>query len=211
MNTFDRPPVVAPNRQRRQALLVLMLGLLVAAAAIYVAVQDSSSAAATPPTALISGASGFPVASMQGIDNSGTRPDAGHVAPNFAFYLADGSTATLADYRGRPVVVNFWASWCDPCRREMPDLVRLYEVHKDEGLVVLEVNVSESEEAVAAFVQELGMTMPVIMDARSEVLDAYKSQSLPTSIFIDRQGMIQVRWLGFLTPDLMEAHVRKIL
>lgn len=189
---------------------MLLLGLLAAAGAIYLAFQDSQTALTASKNQASSAAS-FPVASLFGIDNSQAHPVVGQHAPNFAFQKADGSTVTLADFRGQPVLVNFWATWCGPCRQEMPDLVRLYETHTDEGLVILEVNVAESPEAVSTFVQEFGMTMPVIMDSRGEVMDAYKTQSLPSSFFIDREGTIQVRWIGFLSSDLMETHLEKIL
>lgn len=207
MNAFsvDIPPT-GPNHQRRQALLVLLLGLLAAAGAIYLAMQDSQT-----PVMQVSSKNSFPVASLFGIDNSKTEPSAGYQAPNFAIHTPDGNTITLADYQGRPVLINFWASWCEPCRREMPDLVYLYEKHKEEGLVIIEINVAESPEPVTAFVREFGMTMPVLIDPRGEVMDAYKSQVLPSTFFIDRNGTIQVRWIGFLPLERMEEHLDKIL
>ena len=208
MDTQSSLPSV--DTQRRQALLVLLLGVLVAVAALFVAIRHQQQPIAGAPSALPS-VDGFPVLTVQGIDNSDARPEAGYPAPAFVFHLADGSTVDLRDYRGRPVILNFWATWCPPCRQEMPDLVRLYQAHKDEGLVILEINEAESEDAVRAFVQELPLPMPILLDSRGEVLDVYKSQSLPTSIFIDRQGVIRVRWLGYMNADLMEENAQKIL
>lgn len=207
---MDSQSLPSVNKQRRQALLVLLLGVLAAMAALYVAIQQRQQPVADVSSAPTS-VDGFPVLTVQGIDNSDARPEVGYPAPAFAFHLADGSTVDLRDYRGRPVILNFWATWCPPCRQEMPDLVRLYEAHKDEGLVILEINEAESESAVRAFAQELSLPMPILLDSRGEVLDVYKSQSLPTSIFIDRQGVIRVRWLGYMNADLMEEHAQKIL
>ncbi|RME43502.1 MAG: hypothetical protein D6791_15285 [Chloroflexi bacterium] len=197
------------SRQRRQALVVLILGLALAAVAVILALQSKS--AVSPPTDLVMGQDTFPVASLAGIDNANALPEPGHPAPNFAFRLPDGSSVTLADYRGQPVLINFWASWCGPCRLEMPELVKAYETHKDDGLVVLEVNVAESNETVAAFVAEFNMTMPVIIDARQEVMALYKTQSLPSSFFVDRDGIVQRRWIGFLDSQILEENLATIL
>ncbi len=199
-----------PRTSRRQALLVLALGLLIGGVALFLALRQRP-ASATPPTSLIARAGIYPVASLFAIDNSKAQPDPSHPAPNFAIHLPDGSAASLADYRGRPVILNFWATWCPPCRLEMPDLVRAYEAHKDEGLVILAIDDAEAHDQVTAFVKEFGMTMPVIIDPQGDVMTAYKTNSLPSSFFIDRNGIVRVRWIGFLTPDMLEQSLRTIL
>ncbi len=198
-----------PLSRRKQALFAAMIaaGVLLA----LLAWQLSRGPAPDLATDLQFVEGAFPVASLFRIDNRGAQPDAGHPAPDFAIHPPEGGNLTLADYRGRPVVINFWATWCGPCRLEMPDLVRLHETYRDQDLVILEINVAESHNAVAAFVAEFGMTMPVILDPRGDIQAAYKTQSLPATFFIDREGVIQLRWIGLITPDMLEQGVRNIL
>lgn len=197
--------------RRYQAWLLLVLGLVVGGVAIVLAWREQREQSVSPPTALVAEAGVYPVASLFGVDNGDTQPDAGHPAPDFVIHLPDGSTSSLAAYRGQPVVINFWATWCPPCRAEMPELIRAYERYRDQGLVVLAVNEAEAHDQVAVFVQELGLTMPVIIDPRGEVMAAYKTNSLPSTFFIDRRGVVRVRWVGMLTPDVLEQHLRAIL
>lgn len=189
---------------------MLVLGLTIGAAALFLALRQRP-AATTPPTSLVASAGIYPVASLFAIDNSKTQPDPSHPAPNFAIHLPDGSTTNLTGYRGRPVILNFWATWCPPCRLEMPDLVRAYEAHKHEGLVILAIDDAEAHEQVAAFVKEFGMTMPVIIDPQGDVMATYKTNSLPSSFFIDRNGVVRLRWIGLLTPDALEQGLQTIL
>ncbi len=184
--------------------------MIVGGVAIFLVVRDRPSAP-TPPTGRVEEGGVHPVASLFDIDNSGAQPDPGQPAPDFTIHLPDGSSAHLSDYRGRPVVLNFWATWCPPCRQEMPALVEAFETHQEDGLVVIAINESEGHELVSAFVAEFGMTMPVVIDPQGEVMRAYKTQSLPSSFFIDPNGMVRVRWLGFLTPNALEQNLRSIL
>jgi peroxiredoxin len=197
-------------QRRYQALLLLALGILAGGTAIVLAWREQEQTVA-PPAALVVEAGVYPVASLFGVDNNAAQPDAGHPAPDFVIHLPDGSTTSLAAYRGRPVVINFWATWCPPCRLEMPELIRAFERYHDQGLVVLAINDAEAHEQVAAFVREFGLTMPVIIDPRGEVMQAYKTNALPSTFFIDRRGVVRVRWIGVLTPDVLEQHLRTIL
>ncbi len=140
-----------------------------------------------------------------------TPPVVGQMAPDFEMVYPDGRRVRLSDLRGKPVVVNFWASWCGPCRVEMPELVRVYEAHRSEGLVILAVNLQESAGEVQAFVEEFDMRFPVILDPDGRVADRYQIRSLPSSIFIDRDGMIAARWIGLLTPSMLQKHLERIL
>lgn len=147
---------------------------------------------------------GFPVADLV---QEGS-PDIGDTAPNFAFFLADGRGADLASLRGRPVVLNFWATWCGPCRAEMPDLVALHE--SDPELVVLEVNVGEELPAVEAFAAEFGMNMTVVLDQEDLIRRAYEVRNMPTTVFIRADGTIGARWAGFLAGEQLSGFVEQI-
>lgn len=136
----------------------------------------------------------------QGI-NEGTR------ARDFTLKTMDGGKASLSDYRGSPVLINFWATWCAPCRAEIPDFEAVYQAHKDEGFVVLGVNVEESQQAVESFVAEMGMTYPVLLDEHGQVMSEYRSQGLPMSLLLDQEGVIQVRHVGLLSGDKLEEYL----
>ena len=216
-----------PNTQRRLALLAILLGLLVGVAFVYVYIS-SDSGSETPAVAsrsddsasgqgsadaiaMLLDADKIPVASAKGINNTGAQPTVGHPAPNFVMQYEDGSSAALRDLSGRPILINFWATWCPPCRREMPDLIEAYETHKDEGLIVIEVNSAETAAQVADFVEQFNVTAPVILDARNEVMTIYRTNSLPASFFIDRAGVIQAHWPGFMDKDTLDELLGKIL
>ncbi|HHB91227.1 MAG TPA: redoxin domain-containing protein [Anaerolineae bacterium] len=192
----------------------LFIGLVVAGVVLILIagvlwVQNGARGAAPADTSQIP--DGLAIATLAGVKNRGTQPAEGHNAPNFAFRYPDGSTYTLADFQGQAVIVNFWATWCPPCRREMPGLVKAYEAYKEEGLMILEVDVADPPEAVAQFVQEYNMTMPVILDQREEVTRLYRTNSFPTSFFIDREGVIQLRWVGYLPEDQLALNLKRIM
>jgi len=144
----------------------------------------------------------------------GPLPAIGAVAPDFTLKTLDGGEVSLSQFRGRPVLINFWASWCPPCRLEMPDLVRAYEAHKDEGFVLLGINLTfqDSIPDVQAFVEEFNMTFPVLLDETGEVtLDRYRLLGLPMSVFVDRTGLIAHMRIGALTGGQIDEFVADIL
>jgi len=198
------------NRNRQIAIGVLIVGLILAAVAIFMLIsKDADSGNPTADAGDVPG--NLAVATLDGIQNSGAQPVQGKPAPNFAFRYPDGKTIALADFKGHPVIVNFWATWCPPCRREMPGLVKAYETYKDDGLMIIEVDVGEPPETVAPFVEEHKMTMPVALDMRQEITRLYRTDSFPTSFFIDKDGVIQVRWVGYLPEDQLELNLKKIM
>ena len=148
--------------------------------------------------------SGFPVADRVAEGDTGV----GDPAPNFAFILADGRGADLASLRGKPVVLNFWATWCGPCRAEIPDLVALHEGNAD--VVVLEVNVREELAAIEDFAAEFGMMMPVVLDQEGEIGRAYGVRNMPTTVFIKADGTIGARWPGFLAGEQLTEFVTQV-
>ncbi len=133
-------------------------------------------------------------------------------APNFVLKDLNGQEVSLTQFLGQPVVLNFWASWCAPCRLEMPIIEATYQKYKDKGLVVLAINSGESAEVARAFVDQTRLTFPVLLDQNLEVTNLiYRLRGLPVSIFIDREGNVVARHVGTLNERLMEEYVGKIV
>lgn len=195
---------------RQIAIIVLVLGVVLAAIALFMLFSNDQSSGGSADIGKMP--DGLAAASVSGAKKiSGAQPIKGKPAPNFAFKYANGDQFTLADFQGKPVIVNFWATWCPPCRREMPGLVKAYEAHKDEGLVIIEVDVAETPEQVAPFVAEKQMTMPVVLDQKQEITRLYRTDSFPTSFFIDKDGIIQARWVGYLPEDQLDLNLKSIM
>lgn len=118
-------------------------------------------------------------------------------APDFALPLRSGGTMRLADLRGKVILLNFWATWCVPCRTEMPALETLYQRHKEAGLVVLAINMDRlSSAGLEAFVKEVAVTFPIVLDPAWSTARLYQVRGLPTTYLIDRAGNIVVREVG---------------
>ena len=209
--TRQRQPQKSMDKNRQIALAILITGVVLAVVAGILLLSNHQSPSPTGAAVDIDTLDGLAVATLAGVKNKGTQPSQGKLAPNFALQYPNNKTLTLADFRGKPVIVNFWATWCPPCRREMPGLVKAYEAHKDEGLVIIEVDVAEPAEAVAQFVKSYQMTMPVVLDSRQEVTRLYRTDSFPTSFFIDKDGVIQARWVGYLPEDQLALNLTKIM
>jgi peroxiredoxin len=125
-------------------------------------------------------------------------PQRGFQAPDFALNAADGKTYRLSDLRGRPVLINFWASWCTPCRAEMPAIERVYRQFQGEGFLVLAINATsqDSRSDALQFVDQLELSFPILFDDEGEVFRRYQVRALPTSYFVDHQGVIQEVIIG---------------
>jgi peroxiredoxin len=128
----------------------------------------------------------------------------GQLAPEFELEDVRGQTVKLRDYRGQVVLINFWATWCSYCRIEFPDIQRAYESNQDKGFVVLAINVQDRKESVQAYVQELGLTFPVLLDPLGRASGPYKARGLPTSYFVDQQGVIVLKKVGPVNEPMIE-------
>ena len=139
------------------------------------------------------------------------RAQQGGTAVNFELDLLDGGSVALADYEGDVIVMNFWATWCPPCRAEMPGLNRFYEAHRDEGLVILAINAQEDAATVRPFIDANGFSFPVLLDLQGRVAQQYSTRSFPTTFIIDREGTIQHVQTGEISERELETIVLPLL
>jgi peroxiredoxin len=139
----------------------------------------------------------------------GGGPMVGQPAPDFALRDLDGAVHRLSDYRGQVVFINFWATWCPPCRQELPEIQAVYDDKKDAGLVVLEVNYQESATKAQDYWDQNGLTMPVLLDSSGEVVDQYRLIGLPDSFFVDRDGILREMHLGAISREDMLEKLEK--
>ena len=139
-------------------------------------------------------------------------PRRGAPAPTFTLQDLDGNTHNLTDYEGQVVIINFWATWCEPCREEMPDLQEIYDDYRDDGLVILGINADEPVDTVTAFVDEYNIDFPILLDTRPNVTRSYEVQAYPSTFFVDRDGRIRVdTYSGPLTASFIESQVLELL
>jgi cytochrome c biogenesis protein CcmG/thiol:disulfide interchange protein DsbE len=141
-------------------------------------------------------------------------PQKGFLAPDFALETAEGKTIRLSELRGQPVVLNIWASWCGPCRAEMPALQRVYQAYQAQGLEILGLNstAQDDRQLAQAFVAEQGLTFPILFDTQGEATRLYAVRALPTTYFIDAQGVIQeVVTGGPMAEALLRIRVEQLI
>ena len=139
--------------------------------------------------------------------------DAGNRAPDFTLTDINGETVKLSDYRGKKVLLNFWGTWCPPCKAEMPHMQKYYEKFKDEGIEILAVNATVTESSpdnVAKFVEDYGLTFTIPLDEKNQVSSLYEILSFPTSFFIDSDGVIRSGAIGGMTEEFIGNELRKL-
>jgi len=118
------------------------------------------------------------------------------MAPDFALADIDGAIHRLSDYRGQVVIVNFWATWCPPCREEMPSMQRAWEQIQDEDIVILAIDVGEDEDTIFTFTADYPVEFPLLLDLDSRVIQEWAVRGLPTTFIVDTQGRIAYRAIG---------------
>ncbi len=139
--------------------------------------------------------------------------EAGQAAPEFQLKDLRGQPVSLAGLKGKVVVIDFWASWCGPCRESMPFLEKLSKTYRDKGLVVLGVNIDNELKAAQKFLSEVPISFAVVNDAEKKVAKAYGPPTMPSSYLIDRQGRVRHVHAGFKTSDAkgIEGEILKLL
>lgn len=170
--------------------LLLALGAVLIATAAYLIVQTVAS-----PT----GFSTVPV-------------KVNYPAPELALSDTEGISRALVDYRGQVVLVNLWATWCPPCKEEMPALQSFYNKYRDQGFVVIAVNDGDPTADILQFVEDYRLSFPVWLDPTYIATEqAFKTLNLPSSFVIDRDGTVQLQWVGGITFKTLEKHVAPLI
>ncbi len=149
------------------------------------------------------------------VNFSKERPNlaAGDQAPNFKLERldAEGETLELNELQGKGVMINFWATYCEPCKEEMPFMDQLYQEYKDQGIEIVAVSVDSNEFVINNFYNRLGLTFPSVHDKNSTVMDAYQIVPLPTSYFLNPDGTINRVVKGPLTLERLEGYLQEIM
>ncbi len=137
---------------------------------------------------------------------------AGEPAPDFQLENLDGQSISLSDFRGKPVLINFWATWCPQCRSEMPYIQEIYEEWSDQGLVLLAINIGENSYTVEEFMQSHNLSFTVLLDTEKDIAQRYNITGIPTTLFIDKDGIIQDKVIGaFQSKTQIENRLSKII
>ncbi len=201
----QQPPLERPLV--RGAIAVVLLALLGGGAFLLQNARGSSSAASdvTPTSSQATQAAGSPDAGLGALDHQ--APVIGQPAPDFVLRDVNGKTMKLSDLRGHVVYVNFWATWCVPCKKELPDIQTLYNEKHGQGLDVLEVNWQEPADLAKSYFTQRRLPMPLLLDPNSSVYNQYKLTGLPDSFFVDRAGNISSFYYGQLSLPKMRQRV----
>jgi cytochrome c biogenesis protein CcmG/thiol:disulfide interchange protein DsbE len=138
-------------------------------------------------------------------------PLLGKPAPEIALTATDGRTVSLSDYRGRPVIVNFWASWCIPCREEFPQFVAARSAHAEDGLEILGVVHQDGADTASAFARDHDASWPMLMDNADAAWNAYRALGVPSTYFVDRDGIVRATSLGPVTETSLPQQLATIL
>ncbi len=149
------------------------------------------------------------------IYNSATADDVsllevGDDAPNFALQDLDGKQHKLSDYRGQGVFLNFWGTWCEPCKKEMPAMDRQFNAYKDQGVHVLAVNIAQSNFEVQSFSDQFKLSFPIVIDKTKDVMTAYNIRPLPTTVLVNPEGKIERIITGEMTEEDIKGYMESI-
>jgi len=187
--------------QRKSAFWVKIAAFL----SVVMLVAGCSSSAATPTATL------GPMVIVPTRPAASDVPEVGAIAPDFTLQDLNGDQVSLVDYRGKVVLLNFWATWCPPCQHEVPMFVDMYEELKDDDFVILAVSIGEGKDKVSSFAAEKGMSFPVLLDSSKVVGRRYLVRAIPTSVVIDRFGVVRRIIVGMMQESQLRAELKDLL
>lgn len=185
-----RRKIVKTQRQS----FVIGVFLVLIGIALFVVLQGTDGGAASPVADL----SVVPVAVK-------------YPAPELALENVNGGTESLADFSGQVLLLNNWATWCPPCKAEMPTLKKFHDAHSAEGFTIIAVEAGDGKDEVLQFANSLGLTFPIWLDPEGAALNAFKNGSLPNSYVIDRSGTVRYAWTGEISLAMLEKFVTPLI
>ena len=206
--------MMAADTLRRPAhLLVFGLTLLGLAAGCAPALPSAANPApvAAPSATVEAQAAAPPTQAASPTPQRPVGTAVGMQAPDLGLETLEGTPVRLSDYRGQVVVLNFWATWCGPCRMEVPGLVSVYGRYREKGFTILAVNLHEPRERVEPFVRETGIEFPVLLDAEGLTGELYAIRGIPTSYFLDREGVVRQVVPGAMPEEAIVQLVEPLL
>ena len=157
---------------------------------------------------------------LQGTDGEAASPVAdlsvvpmavNYPAPQLALENVNGKTESLADFGGQVLLLNNWATWCPPCKAEMPTLKKFHDAHSAEGFTIIAVEAGDGKDEVLQFANSLGLTFPIWLDPDGAALNAFTNGSLPNSYVIDRSGTVRYAWTGEISFAMLEKYVTPLI
>jgi peroxiredoxin len=181
------------SQSKNRALSLIFLGfwLLLIAVVAYILLQDADESSSN----------------LQAVP---ARVD--YPAPDLSLTDLEGNPTSLADYRGKVVLVNLWATWCPPCKEEMPALETFYRDHAGDGFTIVAINDGDPTADVVRFVKDYGLTFPVWLDPTYKATErAFKTLNLPSSFVIDRDGQVVLSWVGGVNLKTLEKYVTPVI
>ena len=152
------------------------------------------------------GESATPVADLSVVPMAVNYP-----APQLALENVNGKTESLADFGGQVLLLNNWATWCPPCKAEMPTLKKFHDAHSAEGFTIIAVEAGDGKDEVLEFANSLGLTFPIWLDPDGSALNSFKNGNLPNSYVIDRSGTVRYAWTGEISLAMLEKYVTPLI
>jgi peroxiredoxin len=188
------------NHRRRKnttspgLMSILGVGLVLIGFAAFLLVQGTKNTEASQP-----------------VSRSVIPMEVNYPAPELSLQNVNGNTESLIDFRDKVVLVNNWATWCPPCKAEIPTLEAYYETHTTDGFIIIGIEAGEAQNDVLIFAQEHDMTYPVWFDLTHASTSAFHNGSLPSSYVIDRKGNVRLAWVGEISQEMLEKYVTPLL
>ena len=178
------------NSKKLKAIVIFLLAMLIAGFTIFLAIGVMGTTTAT---------------SRSGKELVGKK------APSFVAPKVGGQLVSLENYKNKPLVLNFWASWCPPCRDETPGMERIWRKYEDQGVVILGINVQDGEKEAERYISEFGVTFSNALDLDGSITVDYGVTGLPVTFFIDNDSVVKGRWVGSISEDRLDNWVSNLI